>query len=155
MIVHARAQVLMGCLARFSLSLLTLRKSFSFTNGPFLALLLIVQSCLLFVVGGLLQQTTNNTQQTSSHVHGLRTLLMRAELPPTQDQLFTVLAWAAGDAALGQHARLAARMAAAVGAPFAAAHRVVDRVHRLGAGVRTNPAMTGPPSLAEADVDPV
>src|SRR4051812_32808650 len=49
MIVHARAQVLMGCLARFSLSLLTLRYSFSSTNGPFLALLLMfyLLSCYL------------------------------------------------------------------------------------------------------------
>src|SRR4051812_11520620 len=42
MIVHARAQVFRGCLARFSFSLETFRKSFSFTNGPFFALLLIV-----------------------------------------------------------------------------------------------------------------
>ena len=36
-----RAQVRMGCLARFSFSFCTLRYSFSLTNGPFLALLLI------------------------------------------------------------------------------------------------------------------
>src|ERR671913_262056 len=41
MIVHARAQVLMGCLARFSFSLETLRYSFSSTNGPFFELLLM------------------------------------------------------------------------------------------------------------------
>src|SRR5205807_8055643 len=41
-IVQARAQVFRGCLARFSLSFETLRNSFSFTNGPFFALLLIV-----------------------------------------------------------------------------------------------------------------
>src|SRR6185312_12958719 len=35
MIVQARAQVLMGCLARFSFSLETLRYSFSSTYGPF------------------------------------------------------------------------------------------------------------------------
>src|SRR5687768_7220062 len=44
MMVHARAQVLMGCLARFSFNLLTLRKSFSSTYGPFLALLLMYQT---------------------------------------------------------------------------------------------------------------
>src|SRR5437762_710930 len=43
MIVHARAQVFRGCLARFSLSLETLRNSFSLTKGPFFALLLIYQ----------------------------------------------------------------------------------------------------------------
>src|SRR3954451_15364801 len=46
MIVHARAHVLMGCLARFSLSLLTFRKSFSSTYGPFFALRLIACSLL-------------------------------------------------------------------------------------------------------------
>src|SRR5882762_3780337 len=44
MIVQARAQVFMGCLARFSFSLETLRNSFSLTNGPFFALLLIVHT---------------------------------------------------------------------------------------------------------------
>src|SRR4029079_670472 len=42
MMVQARAQVLMGCLARFSFSFETFLKSFSSTNGPFLLLLLIV-----------------------------------------------------------------------------------------------------------------
>src|SRR5438046_2365261 len=40
-IVHARAHVLMGCLARFSFSFVTFLKSFSSTYGPFFALLLI------------------------------------------------------------------------------------------------------------------
>src|ERR1700722_10068650 len=43
-IVQARAQVLIGCLARFSFSIETLRYSFSLTNGPFFALLLIGRS---------------------------------------------------------------------------------------------------------------
>src|SRR5438132_13987268 len=41
MIVHARAHVLRGCLARFSFSFETFRYSFSSTNGPFFALLLM------------------------------------------------------------------------------------------------------------------
>src|SRR3954452_25021360 len=81
-IVHARAQVRIGCLARFSFSFVTFLKSFSSTYGPFFALLLIVQSCL------------------SLHVHSLRTNLMRAELAATQDQLLTLGAWATRDAAL-------------------------------------------------------
>src|SRR5450432_95765 len=78
---------------------------------------------------------------------------MRAELSATQDQFFASLARAAGDAALAWHAGLAARMSAAVGATFAAAHRMVDRVHRLGARVRPNAAMTRAPGFAKADVD--
>src|SRR5215204_4090940 len=42
MIVHARAHVLIGCFARRSFSIETFRNSFSATNGPFLALLLIL-----------------------------------------------------------------------------------------------------------------
>src|SRR4051794_39062142 len=87
MIVHARAQVLMGCLARFSFSFETFLNNFSFTNGQFLALLLIASPKL-------------------AHVYRLRTLLMRAELSAAQDQLVTVLARVAGDAALRGDASL-------------------------------------------------
>src|SRR4051812_16243748 len=72
--VHARAQVLMGCLARFSLSFETLRNSFSSTYGPFFALLLINHSTMLTV----------SAERSFSKVHGLRALLMRAELAATQ-----------------------------------------------------------------------
>src|SRR4051794_4760243 len=47
MIVQARAQVFSGCLARFSLSLETLRNSFSLTKGPFFALLLMFHQKLV------------------------------------------------------------------------------------------------------------
>src|SRR5688572_5275502 len=97
MIVHERAQVFTGCLARFSFSLEIRRKSFSSTYGPFFALLLIahqflVVSCWLLV--GRLRATGN--QQLCSHIHRLRSLLMLAELAPTQNQLLTGLPGAAG-----------------------------------------------------------
>src|SRR3954471_5504313 len=70
MIVHARAQVLMGCLARFSFSFETFLKSFSLTNGPFLALLLIIQlpvvSCQL-PVGVARSPFTGNGQLTTGN----------------------------------------------------------------------------------------
>src|SRR5437762_11959661 len=103
MMVHARAQVFMGCLARFSFSLETFRKSFSFTNGPFFALLLMV------VVPNRLD------------VHGLRTLLESSELSSTQDQFLRILSGISRDTALRGHTGLAHRMAAAVGSTFAAA----------------------------------
>src|SRR5437762_8226074 len=103
MMVHARAQVFMGCLARFSFSLETFRKSFSFTNGPFFALLLIV------------------VYPNRLNIHGLRTLLEPAELAATEDQFFGVLSRIPRDAALGGHAGLAHGMAAAIGSTFAAA----------------------------------
>src|SRR5438874_3141278 len=66
MIVHARAQVLMGCLARFSFSFETFLKSFSSTNGPFLALLLIsVVRCQWSVVSC----RSNNGPRTTDHGH--------------------------------------------------------------------------------------
>src|SRR5215218_9651151 len=89
------------------------------------------------------------------HVHRLRTLLVLAELAAAEDQLLAVLARAAGDAALGRHARLAHRVAAAVAAALAAAQRVVDRVHRLGTGVRAPATVAVAAGLADADVDPV
>src|SRR5205823_14134977 len=89
------------------------------------------------------------------HVDRLRPLLMRAELAATQDQFLTGFAGTAGDATLGEHARLGARMTAAVGAAFAAAHRMVDRVHRFGAGVRTLAHVALAAGLADAHVDPV
>src|SRR5258706_13420495 len=101
MIVHARLHVRIGCLARRSLSICTFLNSFSATNGPFLALLLMFvfpAYCLLL------------------SIHRLRTLLMRAELPAAQDQLFRVLVRIAGDAALDRYAGLAHRMASAVAA---------------------------------------
>src|SRR5205807_3910210 len=55
-------------------------------------------------------------------------------------------------AALGQHARRAARVPAAGGAPLAAAHRVADRVHRRAAVVRLAAHVALAAGLAEADV---
>src|SRR5205809_1065787 len=70
MIVHARAQVLRGCLARFSFSFETFLKSFSSTYGPFLALLLISQ----LVTGGAAHAPLNKL-----NAHRLRALLVRTE----------------------------------------------------------------------------
>src|SRR4051794_38161639 len=92
---------------------------------------------------------------TSSHVHRLRPLLELAELAAAEDQAFAVLPRAAGDAALGGDAGLADRVPAAVGAAFAAAQRVVDRVHRLGPRVRADAHVPRAAGLADADVDPV
>src|SRR5687767_5846216 len=89
------------------------------------------------------------------HVHRLRALLVLAELTAAEDQLLAVLPRVPGDAALGGDAGLADRVAAAVGAAFAAAHRVVDRVHRLGTGVRAVAHVALPAGLADADVDVV
>src|SRR5258706_5170680 len=80
---------------------------------------------------------------------------MRAELSATQYQLFRVLVRIAGDAALGGHAGFAHRMASTVAAAFTTTQRMVDRVHRLGTGVRANAAVAVAPGLAETDVDPV
>src|SRR4051794_7382498 len=92
---------------------------------------------------------------TSSHVHRLRPLLELAELAAAEDQAFAVLPRAAGDAALGGDAGLADRVPAAVGAAFAAAQRVVDRVHRLGPRVGADAHVPRTAGLADADVDPV
>src|SRR3954471_8967649 len=75
MILQARAQVFSGCLARFSLSLETLRNSFSLTKGPFFALLLIV-----------LPVACASAPLHQLNIHGLRTLLESAELATTQNQ---------------------------------------------------------------------
>src|SRR5688572_30441723 len=80
---------------------------------------------------------------------------MRSELAAAEDRLFAVLPRAAGDAALGGHARLADRLTSAVGSAFAAAERVVDRVHRLGSRVRADAHVARAAGLAEVDVDPV
>src|SRR5689334_21661818 len=80
---------------------------------------------------------------------------MRSKLPAAQDQLLAVLVWVTGDSTLGGDAGLADGMSAAVGAAFPAAQRVVDRVHRLGAGVRAVAHVPLPPGLADVDVDPV
>src|SRR4051812_49329590 len=78
---------------------------------------------------------------------------MRAELAATQDQLVAVLSRVTRDSALGGHARLAHRMTATIRAAFAAAQRVVDRVHRLGAGVRAIAHVPLASGLADAHVD--
>ena len=80
---------------------------------------------------------------------------MLAELTSAEDQLLAVLAWAAGDAALGVDAGLGDRMASAVGTTFTATQRMVDRVHRLGSGMRTNPHMPASAGFADAHVDVV
>src|SRR5690349_7068626 len=92
---------------------------------------------------------------TSLHVNRLRPLLEAAELAPAEDQLLTVLALVARDAALGGDAGLADRVSPAVAAAFAAAQGVVDRVHGLGPGVRADAHVPGAAGLADADVDPV
>src|SRR3712207_9425210 len=59
------------------------------------------------------------------------------------------------DAALRRDARLADRVTTTVRPAFATAQRVVDRVHRLGTGVRADAHVSAAAGLAEADVDPV
>src|SRR5438477_8271187 len=131
MIVHARAQVFSGCLARFSFNLVTRRKSFSSTYGPFFALRLISSPKQIRAV-------LQTAVKPSSHAHSLWTLLMRAELSAAQNQLFTLGARAAGDAAFCGDAGFAYRMASAIGSAFPAAQRMVDRIHRFGARVRAD-----------------
>src|SRR5689334_9754971 len=126
MMVHARAQVLMGVLARFSLSFVTLRKSFSSTNGPFFELRLMIHQLLLL------------------HIHRLRPLLVGTKLAAAEDQFLTELARAAGLAALCGDAGPRDRMTSTVAAAFATAQRMIDRVHRLGASVGTNPHVPRP-----------
>src|SRR5690348_5544050 len=58
-----------------------------------------------------------------------------------------------GDAALGGHSGLAHRVASAIAAAFAAAQRMVDRVHRLGARVRAVAHVALPAGLPDAHVD--
>src|SRR5688500_797419 len=81
MIVQARAQVFRGCLARFSLSLETLRNSFSWTKGPFFALLLMIHQL---------------------DIHGLRTLLESSKLATTQNQFLRVLTRVTSNSTLGR-----------------------------------------------------
>src|SRR2546421_516929 len=87
------------------------------------------------------------------HIDRLRPLLVRAELAAAQDQLVTVLAWVPRDSALGGAAGLADRMPSAVGATFAAAQRVIDRVHRFGARVGPVAHVALPAGFADAHVD--
>src|SRR5688500_18567256 len=95
------------------------------------------------------------TPQNALDVYGLRTNLVLAELAAAEDQFFAAGVGAAGNAALGRDARLADRVTAAVAAAFAAAHRMVDRVHRLGTRVRAVAHVPLPAGLADADVDEV
>src|SRR4051794_1547297 len=122
-IVHARAHVRIGCLARRSFSVVTLRNSFSSTYGPFFALLLIAFSAIShcgFRIAdcGLKANPQSEIRNPKSHIHRLRPLLELAELATAEDKAFAVLARAAGDAALGGDAGLADRVPAAVGAAF-------------------------------------
>src|SRR5437588_10367269 len=84
-----------------------------------------------------------------------RPLLMRAELPSAKDQLLRRFARRTRDAALGGHTGLAHRMPPAIGSAFAAAQRVIDRVHRLGARVRADAHVTRTAGFADAHVDPI
>src|SRR5690606_38721986 len=77
-----------------------------------------------------------------------------AELAATQDELLAGLARAASLAALGQHAGLAAGMPSAIGPALAAAHGVVDGVHRLGPGVRANAHVAAAAGLADVHIAP-
>src|SRR5258708_3675914 len=72
-------------------------------------------------------------------------------VPAADDHLVRALV-VAGLVALGRHAPRRRRMAAAGGAPLAAAHRVVDRVHRHAAVVRAAAQPALAPRLAEGDV---
>src|ERR1700685_3883409 len=80
---------------------------------------------------------------------------MRAELSAAQDQLFTAFAWAACLAALGQDAGLTDRMPSTVASALTAAQGMIDRVHRLGAGVGTNAHVPAAARFADAHVDPI
>src|SRR5438874_9939432 len=91
----------------------------------------------------------------SLDAHRLRTLLVRAELAATQDQLLRRLSRAAGDSTLGRDTGLAHRMTSAVGSTCATTQRMVDGVHRLGTRVRANAHVTGTTGFADRNVDPV
>ena len=72
-------------------------------------------------------------------------------LSPADDRLVRGFSALAGGAALGQLAGRADRVAAALGAAFAAAVRMVDRVHRRAADVRAAAQPTLPSGLAQHD----
>src|SRR5579885_2903198 len=75
------------------------------------------------------------------------------DAPATADDgLVRRLATAAGLAALGELAGRRARVPAAGGPPFSAAHRVVDRVHGHAPDVRPAAEPAGASGLAQADI---
>src|SRR5665213_2829079 len=86
-------------------------------------------------------------------IHRLRPLLMLAELAAAEDQLLAVFPRTAGDATLAVHAGAGDRMPAAVGTTFTTTQRMVDRVHRLGTGVRANAHVPAPAGLSDAHVN--
>src|SRR5262245_13813469 len=77
---------------------------------------------------------------------------MRPRLAAAQDELVRRMVLAARLAALRQHAARRARVTAAGGAAFAAAHRVVDRVLRRAAHLRAVAHVALAAGLAQADV---
>src|SRR3954454_14767872 len=80
------------------------------------------------------------------------TLLEPAGLAPPDDRRVARLALVARLAALGEHATRAARVPPARGAALAAAHRVIDRVHRRAAVVRLAAHVPLAAGLAERHV---
>ena len=153
MIVHARAQVLMGCLARFSLSLRDLLVELLVDERAFFCASAHV-SCPSSVVESVASCSTA-TALTSYTFTVCGRCWCLPNLRRRRISFSLCFLRAAGDAALGRHAGLADRVTSAVAAAFAAAQRMVDRVHRLGTGVRADAHVAAAAGLADADVDPV
>src|SRR5579859_5671903 len=90
-------------------------------------------------------------------IHAARTYrsfrrIMRTGPAATNDRGIGRFAFLARLTTLGQYAGGAARIPTAAGAAFAAAHRVVDRVHGNAAVMRSPPQPARASRLAEADV---
>src|SRR5439155_16930460 len=77
------------------------------------------------------------------------------ELSAAYDQLLAGFSVAAGDSAFRRQCALADRMPPAVATTFAAAQRVIDRIHRLGARVRANAHVARAAGFSKRHVDPV
>src|SRR5262245_62061078 len=127
-IVQSRAQVLIG--SRWPVACRsTLASSRVSTYGPFFSERLMIYSPFS-------QAIYSSFRPASGQGRSLFFGVVRAGPAAADDGRVRRLALFPGLAALGQDAGGAARVAAAGGAALAAAHRVVDRVHRRAAVVR-------------------
>src|SRR5262245_56411825 len=156
-IVQSRAQVLIGSrLPRDCRS--TFLSSFSSTYGPFLSdrlMPLLASTGQKFYKNqpfSAIKTPRNRCAHPGACNGSLILGVVRAGTAAANDRLVRRLPLLTRLAALGQNARRSARVPAAGGAAFAAAHRVADRVLRRAAVVRlaAHPALAA--RLAQGDV---
>src|SRR5688572_26394125 len=133
-IVQARAHVLIGSLEPICCAAWTFLNTLKSTNGPFLLDRLMVISCGIGV----------SPARDFGRLEACPTFLCHFQLSVSprlaaaDDGFVRRFATGAGAAALGGNARGADRMPAALGAAFAAAVRMVDRVHCGAAHIRAD-----------------